>query len=316
MGIEDQVRIVFPREDRPAMSTAAFAVVLIIVLIVGGAIGIYYPRSGKSASSSSTTTTSSASAPSSTAASSSATATSSTLSSSVSSNRTTTPPALAPPLFNFSLGSVPATILISPGNTLIYSDVVVTPLPSAYLGQAAGLNYGAGSELVVLKAIEPSGLSIHFFGSNLTSTIYDEVSAGFPEDVELQVTAASSIAPGSYPITVEGSSGTDSLNYSFNIQVVKYLITTQYGQFSPRNLNVTAGSTVYWMNISTDPNGYSDVAFKTISVSSSGLFPCVIAEYGPTACGVYSYTFTTPGTYPYVCNALPACGGGTVTVTS
>jgi len=168
---------------------------------------------------------------------------------------------------------------------------------------------------VVLNAVEPSGIFIHFFGSNLTSTIYEEVSAGFPASLELQLTADSSVAPGKYPIIIEGLSGTESLNYTFTVQVVEYLVTTQYGQFSPGSLTVPAGSTVYWMNISTDPNGYSDVAFKTMSVTSPGLFPCVLTEYGPTACGIYSYTFATSGTFPYICNSLPACGGGTIIVT-
>jgi plastocyanin len=130
----------------------------------------------------------------------------------------------------------------------------------------------------------------------------------------LQLGAAPGTTPGNYPVTIEGSSGTESINYTFMVQVVKYLITTQYGEFSPGHLNVTVGSTVFWMNISTDPNGYSDVAFSTIKVTSPGLFPCVLNAYS-NACSVFSYTFTTPGTYPYVCNAVPACGGGTVTVT-
>lgn len=306
----------FPKKDRRALSTTAFAVVLVIVLIVGGAIGVYYPRSGKSASSSSSTmgTTSSTAMSSNTATSSSASATSSTLSSSVSSNTTRTTPALAHPLFNFTINSGPANILIAPGNTLIYANIGITPLPSAYLGQAAGLEVGAGDELVVLRSVAPSGLSVHFFGSNLTDTIYEEVGAGFPSGVELQLTAAPDMTPGTYPVMIQGSSGTESVNYTFMVQVVKYLVTFAYNRFSPGNLNVTVGSTVYWMNISTDPNGYSDVVFKTISVQSSGLFPCALSEYGPSACGVYSYTFTTAGTYPYICNALPFCGGGTITV--
>ena len=318
-GIDEEVRIVFLRGDRPAISTTAFAVLLIVVLVVGGAIGVYYPRGSQKASSSSTTTPSStttaqsASASSSTATSSSAASTSSTTSSSVSSSATAIPP--APPLFNFTLSSAPGTILISPGTTIIYPNVVVTPLPSAYLGQAAGLNYGAGDELVVLNTVEASGLSIQFFGSTLTNTIYEEVGAGLPNDLELQVVAAPSIAPGNYPVTVEASSGTLSVNYTFTIQVVQYLVAVNRGLFDPGNLNVTAGSTVYWINVSTDPNGYSNVAFSTIHVTSPGLFPCVINTYGPTACTTWSYTFTTPGTFPYVCNAVPACGVGTVNVT-
>jgi len=204
---------------------------------------------------------------------------------------------------------------MSPGSVLIYPYVSVTPLPSPYLGQAAALNVGAGDELVVLNATVPSGISVHFFGSNLTNIIYDEVDAGLSSMVEMQLTAAPSIALGNYQITLEGSSGTLSVNYTFSVQVVRYLVTTQLGEFSPSNLNVTVGSTVFWINVSNDPNGYSDVAFKTINVVSPGLFPCVLTTYGPSACTVWSYTFTTPGTYPYVCNSLPACGGGTINVT-
>jgi plastocyanin len=197
---------------------------------------------------------------------------------------------------------------------VVYPNVNVIPLPSANEGQAVGLNNGAGDELVVLNSVEPSGIFIHFFGSNLTNTIYEEVDVGLPASVELQLGAANSLAPGNYPVTIEGSSGTESVNYTFNVQVVQYLVTTQYGLFSPANLNVTVGTTVYWINVSTDPNGYSDVAFKD-GVTSPGLFPCVLAGYGPSACSVWSYTFTTAGTFSYVCNAVPACGGGTVTVT-
>ncbi|HUI87055.1 MAG TPA: hypothetical protein VLY21_07870 [Nitrososphaerales archaeon] len=205
--------------------------------------------------------------------------------------------------------------MISPGVTMIYPNVYVTPLPSANLGEAAGLNQGAGDELVVLNSIVPSGLSLHFFGTNLTNTIYEEVSAGLPDSVELQLTAAPGTAPGNYPITIEAMSGTDSMNYTFTVQVVQYLVTANRGVFQPANLNVTVGSTVYWMNISTDPNGYSDASFKAIGLKSPGLFPCVLGQYGPTACGVWSHTFTTAGTYTYVCDVLPACGVGTINVT-
>src|SRR5580658_7607469 len=187
-GIEERVRIVFARGDRPAISTTAFAVLLIVVLVVGGAIGIYYPRSGQKASSSSTTspsstatssssatpssstTTSSATPSSSTTTSSSTAATSSSTSSSVNSNTTATPPGAAPPFFNFSLSSAPTQIIIAPGDTVVYPNVNVIPLPSANEGQAVGLNNGAGDELVVLNSVEPSGIFIHFFGSNLTNT--------------------------------------------------------------------------------------------------------------------------------------------------
>ena len=317
-GIKEEVRIVFPREDRPAISTTAFAVLLIIVIVVGGAIGISYPRSTQKASSTSTATTSSTASSATTSSastSSSATSTSSTTtSSSASANTNSTPPSPAPPLFNFTLSSGPDTILMSAGSTIVYPNLYITPLPSAFEGQAAGLNYGAGDELVVVNSAEPSGLSLQFFGSTLANTIYEEVAVGFTDTIEIQMNASSSMAPGNYPVMVEASSGTLSVNYSFTVQIVKYLITAQYGEFSPGHLTVPVGSTVYWMNISTDPNGFTNVVFNTTSVESPNLDPCVLSSY-QTGCGVFAYTFTTAGTYSYVCNALPACGQGTITVT-
>ena len=264
---------------------------------------------------SSTSTTSTAS-PSSTTASSSAVATSSITSSSVGSNTTSYPPSASPPLFNFTLSSGPSTILIAPGNTIIYPNVIVTPHPSAAEGQAAALEYGVGDELVAVNATEPSGISLHFFGSNLTSsTIYDEVDAGFPTSLELQLIAAPSIAPGVYPITIEASSGTLSVNYSFTVQVVKYLVTINNNIFSPGNLNVTLGSTVYWIDVSSEAaNGAYDVVFNTINVQSPVLNPCVLGSYGPAACGIFSYTFTTAGTFSYISNIYAAMKG-TITVT-
>jgi len=203
---------------------------------------------------------------------------------------------------------------MSAGSTIIYPSLFITPLPSASEGQAAGLNYGAGDELVVVNSAEPSGFSLQFFGSTLVNTIYEEVAVGFPDTLEIQMNASSSVAPGNYPVMIEASSGTLSVNYSFTVQVVKYLITASLGQFSPSHLTVPAGSTVYWQNISTDTNGFSDVVFSTISVESPALDPCVLQTY-QNGCGVFSYTFTTAGTYPYACNALPACGQGTITVT-
>lgn len=205
---------------------------------------------------------------------------------------------------------------MAPGGTIIYPYVIITPLPSAAEGQAAGQNVGVGDELVAVNATATSGFSLHFFGSNLTSsTIYEEVDAGFPTALELQLTAAPSIAPGAYPITIDASSGTTSVNYSFTVQVVKYLITANLNTFSPSNLNVTVGSTVYWIDISTDAaDGGYDVVFNTINVQSPALNPCVLNSFGPDACSIFSYTFTTPGTFSYICNIYSGMKG-TITVT-
>jgi len=206
--------------------------------------------------------------------------------------------------------------LMAPNGTIIYPNFIITPLPSAAEGAGAGLNVGAGDELVAVNATAPSGFTLHFFGSNLTtSTIYTEVDVGFPTSLEMVVSAASSVTPGIYPITVDSSSGTFSVSYTFNIQVVKYLITVNLNTFFPPVLNITAGSTVYWIDTSTDAaDGQYNVVFNTISVTSPVLNPCVLETYGPAACSVFSYTFNTDGTFTYICNIYSGMKG-TINVT-
>jgi plastocyanin len=296
---------VVPRSERPAMSTTAFAILVIVVIVAGAAIGIYYPRSPQKATAPSTTSTSSTPSASSTASTSSTT---STASSSASSRTTAAPPAPAPPLFNFTLTVGPGSILMSPGATAIYPQINVIPSPSTLQGQAV-LNEGIGDELVVLNATLPSGISLRFFGSNLTDVIYQEVGAGSPQSVELQLVTAPGIALGNYPVNITASSGTLSVNYSFTVQVVQYLVIAQYGQFSPVNLNVTAGSTVHWINVDPDPAADYNVIFDSLGVQSPPLNPC-------PACDAFSYTFTTPGVYPYYDTAGAEVGmKGTITVT-
>jgi plastocyanin len=197
--------------------------------------------------------------------------------------------------------------LIAAGETLNYSSVYLIPRPNNLQGNAI-MNAGIGSELVVLNATVPSGMYIHFFGSTLINRIYEEADAGHVSNTEMQLVAPQNVAPGNYTVTIEGSSGSLSVNYSFMVQVVKYLVIAQYQTFAPRNLNVTAGSTVYWINLSTDKNMPYDVIFTTINVHSDTLSP-------NPAFDSFSYTFTTPGVYPYYC-AYASTMKGTITVTS
>jgi plastocyanin len=197
---------------------------------------------------------------------------------------------------------------MTPGATLIYPSVNIIPSPSKLEGQAA-LNIGIGDELVTLNATVPSGISLRFFGSNLTNVIYQEIGAGPLTSVELQLIAAPGIPTGNYPVMIEGSSGTLSVNYTFTVQMVPYLITAQYGRFSPVSLTVPVGSTVYWINVDPDPAADYNVIFNTPNVQSNALNPC-------PACDVFSYTFTTAGVYPYYDTAGAEVGmKGTITVT-
>ncbi|MGW3168588.1 cupredoxin domain-containing protein [Streptomyces sp. NPDC001153] len=74
--------------------------------------------------------------------------------------------------------------------------------------------------------------------------------------------------------------------------------------FSPATLKVKAGTTVTWTNEDTD-------AHTVTSAGSGGpLHSPALATHG-----TYSYTFTKPGSYAYVCTIHPFMTG-TVEVTS
>ncbi len=64
--------------------------------------------------------------------------------------------------------------------------------------------------------------------------------------------------------------------------------------FDPATITVKAGTTIKWTN--------KDAMAHTVSSDSSGVF-----ESGSVANGAtFSFTFSTPGTYPYHCTPHPS----------
>jgi plastocyanin len=74
--------------------------------------------------------------------------------------------------------------------------------------------------------------------------------------------------------------------------------------FSPATLTVTAGTTVTWRF--DEPSAPHNVVSLTT--------PVLFNSGTPKGTGTYSFTFTTPGTYPYVCQVHPSMKG-TIVVT-
>ncbi|MDH6705910.1 plastocyanin [Kitasatospora sp. MAA19] len=70
--------------------------------------------------------------------------------------------------------------------------------------------------------------------------------------------------------------------------------------FSPSTLTVSKGTTVTWTN--------NDAAPHTVTSSGSGPLNSGTLNQGAS----YSYTFTTPGTYAYVCSIHPFMQGTVV----
>ncbi|MCC3768182.1 cupredoxin domain-containing protein [Streptomyces sp. UNOC14_S4] len=70
--------------------------------------------------------------------------------------------------------------------------------------------------------------------------------------------------------------------------------------FSPSTLNVTRGTTVTWTN--------NDSAPHTVTSTGSGPLRSPTLNRG----GSYTYTFTSSGTYGYICTIHPSMHGTVV----
>jgi amicyanin len=79
-------------------------------------------------------------------------------------------------------------------------------------------------------------------------------------------------------------------------------VTIQAFKFSPATLKIKAGTTVIWTN--------KDSVAHTVTATSGGHFNSGRRERNQT----YSFTFSKPGTYKYVCTIHPFMKG-TVSVT-
>jgi plastocyanin len=176
------------------------------------------------------------------------------------------------------------------GSSVTYPGLMLQPLPSA----------SSGSETVTLSTTAPTGLSLTLQRNSV------ELSSNVEAFLGMTINASQSVAPGLYNFTVLANYGTSSTKYGFTVNVVKYLVVTLYTTFVPGNLTVTQGSTVYWINLDYNNQYPENVVF------ASGALP---QSPGLSYLDTYSYTFTTPGTYPY---SSPANVGmvGTITVTA
>lgn len=190
---------------------------------------------------------------------------------------------LPPPHHGLASGVMtlaPATPLIAPGQTQNYSALTVTQPNS-------------GTEVATtLTAFAPPGLSFEI------SQTYVPPQNTLP--IPVVIRASSALAPGTYQVTVEEQEGSSLKNQSFPIEVVPALVVMEHLAFVPQSLNVTKGTTVYWMNLDSnigccDP-GYHNVAFHSgVNVTSPIL----------KRLDTWSYTFDVPGQYFYYCSIHP-----------
>jgi len=275
--------------DRVALAKTLVGLVAVIVVIVGAAV--VYPIIGLGSPANSTTGAS-------------------TLSGSSSAAHTSSSSQVTAEPFHFALINRPDVILVSPGANLTYPRINVLSLPSPQ---------PSGTELVTLSVVAPSGISIHLRPNTLNISINSQLSLQGSADPPFSlssVAADSNVAPGDYKVTVVGTSGSFSATNSLTIRVVQYLVIASNKVFTPSQLTVKAGSTVYWLNlgmpVGNDRQEY-DVSIGALNVQSTTLV-------GGPFFDSFSYTFTTPGTYQYFCVQNNDCSypymSGVVTVTA
>jgi plastocyanin len=85
--------------------------------------------------------------------------------------------------------------------------------------------------------------------------------------------------------------------------------------FKPERLTVKAGTTVTWKN--EDGTEHS-VTSGTVKQGSSGVTNATDGMFDSGLFGqnkTFTFTFTSPGTYPYFCTLHPATMRGEITVT-
>jgi len=95
----------------------------------------------------------------------------------------------------------------------------------------------------------------------------------------------SMMGPNGYGPMMGGGYGTAPVVGVTQVRIMGYT-------FMPRNIQVTAGTTVTWTNLDTAPHS---VVFNNGMKDSGEL------QRGQT----FSYTFTAPGTYTYYCDVHP-----------
>jgi plastocyanin len=186
---------------------------------------------------------------------------------------------IPPPTASGILTLAPATPIIAPGQTQNYSVLTVTQPSSSRME-------------TTLTTYAPQGLtfipSSSFLGAEETASI------------TMILSASLTVATGTYQVIVGEQEGSSVRNQTFSVTVVPALVVMQNLKFVPQFLNVTTGTTVYWVNLDStigccDP-GYHNVAFHTgVNITSPTM----------KRLDTWTFTFQSPGDYYYSCSIHP-----------
>jgi len=195
------------------------------------------------------------------------------------------------PLYTLTVS--PTVPLISPGQTQNYTTVEVN--------NAFGFS---PTQNMTMKVFSPAGLTVTL--ENATISLAND-----PQSMSITMKAASSLAPGNYTVTIEGTPvGVKGNNQTLDVEVVPMLVTIQDLAFHPQNLTVAAGTRVYWINLDyqigcCDP-GNHNVVFLSGATGNSPTLKRLDS---------WSYLFSSPGVVEYYCSIHPLIMKGQVTVT-
>ena len=212
---------------------------------------------------------------------------------------------IPPPLLTFNsgpgqlgseAGTVGATLTLNPSSPLV--GLGQTQNYSLLVVNSTGFQ---NASPIVLTASSPEGLSFRLSQTRISS---QETETSIP----VTISASSSIALGPHSVTVRERSGASSRNQTFTVVVVPVLVVMKNLAFVPGTVNVTTGTTVYWMNLDSevgccDP-GYHNAVFG--SGASSPILKRLVT---------WDYTFDAPGEFYYMCSIHPYMAGEVVVST-
>jgi plastocyanin len=187
----------------------------------------------------------------------------------------------------FILTTTPTTLIVAPGLNESYPTINIVPLS---LTESVNLTLSATSSPGFNVSIPQETVPY-----NPTTT----------ESVPFNFSASAEVQPGDYSFTVGAQYGSQIVSQNFSIDVVQALVVMLHEAFVPRNITVTEGTTVVWMNIDTeigccDP-GYHTVTFNLPNGTLiPGMSSDVLHRFD-----TWTFTFRKGGTYHYYCTIHP-----------
>jgi subtilisin family serine protease len=181
---------------------------------------------------------------------------------------------------DFSISASPATASTLPGGSVTYT-VSVTPAN------------GFSGDVTLSLAGLPS--------SQGSSTFTPPTVVGGSGLSQLSVTAASSLSPGTYPLTITGTGG--SLVHSTSVTLVVNTPPDFSISASPATASTLPGGTVTYTVSVTPANGFSgDVTLSLTGLSSQGSWTftpsTVVGGSGLSQLSVTAASSLSPGSYP------------------